>query len=192
MYAKCKFLGEYKDHKVGHIVAHHFIRPRKKGEIVIRKNGITTDDYAGNLEYVTEKELGIRNGYRSRSQPVVKLCPKTFEKIEEYRSAREAGRKNYLSHQTVLDNCHGRTKKAVGTMRFMFLEDYEKDYGDAYFELEKKLIYKERKNDRYREALEFYANEEIYNPRNGLVIFKDSGKRARLVLSETKEKKQNE
>src|SRR5690625_4260056 len=32
LHVKCRFLNEYKDHKVGHIVAHHFIRPRKNNE----------------------------------------------------------------------------------------------------------------------------------------------------------------
>lgn len=50
--------------------------------------------------------------------------------IEEYRSAREAGRKTFLSYQAVLDNCNGKTKIAGGVYKFMFVSDYDRELGE--------------------------------------------------------------
>lgn len=122
---KIRFKGKYQDHVVGHLVAHHFIRPRKQNERLFRKNGIRTDDFVGNLEYVSLQELGKRTGKLAKSKVVVKLCVHSLEWLDEYRSAREAGRQNYMSYQTVLESCHGRTKVVNGKYMFMFLEDYE-------------------------------------------------------------------
>ncbi len=125
LFVKIQFLNRYADIKVAHVVAHHFIRPRNTGDVVYRKNGIVTDDYAGNLKYISKEELGRLTGFKAKSKPVVKICLESQEVIDEYRSAREAGRNNYLSYQAVLDNCNGVSRLAGG-MKFMFSENYEK------------------------------------------------------------------
>src|SRR5690625_1110168 len=107
LFVKAKFDGKYGDHKAGHLVAAHFIRDPKPGEAVIRKNGIITDDYVLNLEYVTNQELGRMTGYKSNSKAVVQLEEDTMELVNEYRSAREAGRNYFLSYQAILDRCNG-------------------------------------------------------------------------------------
>lgn len=125
LFVKITFLDVYKEHKVGHIVAHHFLRQRRENERLIHKNGIITDDYAGNLEYVTKQELGRKTGYKSRSMPVVQLDLETFEVINEFRSIREAARECYIAHEAIRMNCLGLTKHSGG-YKFMFLDDYEK------------------------------------------------------------------
>lgn len=125
LFVKCQFLNKYTDQSITQLVAHHFIRPRRKNEKTYHKNGIVTDDYVMNLEYVTNQEFGRRTGHLSRSKPVLELCVETNQIISEYRSAREAGRKNFMSYQTVLDNCNRVTSFAVGDRLFIFQEDYE-------------------------------------------------------------------
>lgn len=125
LHIKIWFLGKYKDHNVGHIVAHHFIRPRKPKERLTRKNGILTDDFVGNLEYVTKQELGKRTGRQARSEPVVQLDLETKELLNEFRSIREAGEKCFISYEAIRLNCHGKTRHSGG-YKFMFAEDYEK------------------------------------------------------------------
>lgn len=125
LFVKVQCNGKYGEYKIGQLVAHHFIREPRPGESVIRKNGIITDDYVANLAYVTKEELGKKTGYKSKSKPVIQIDAKTGEVVQEYRSAREAGRKLFLSYQAVLDNCHGKTKVAGGMYKFRFLEDYE-------------------------------------------------------------------
>lgn len=125
MEAKVRFLGKYGNHKVADIVAHHFVRPKKVGERLLHKNLIKTDNFAGNLEYVSMQELGRRTGQLAKSKPVVLLDPDTLEVLGEFRSAREAGRQNFISYQSVMDNCNKKTKKSGGMFLFMWSEEYE-------------------------------------------------------------------
>ena len=123
LHVKCRFQGKYKDHAIHRLVAHHFIGPCPEGMRVYHKNNIKTDNYAGNLTYITPVELGKKTGFRSSSRPVAKLDPTTGEVIEEYRSAREAGRKNFLSDSAVLDSCHNRWK--IYDFKFAFVDEIE-------------------------------------------------------------------
>lgn len=123
---KVSFKGEYKQYEVAHLVAQHFIGQREKGKSVRRKNGIKTDNYAGNLEYISTRKLGEMTGPLSTSRSVIQLDAETLEPVEEFRSARAAGRQNFMSYQTVLDNCKGKSNVAAGSYKFMFVEDYER------------------------------------------------------------------
>jgi hypothetical protein len=122
---KALFNGRYGDHKVSIIVAHHFIGTPKRGEVVHHKNSIITDDFAGNLEYISRASLGRKTGFKSKSKAVIQLDIHTLEVLDEYRSAREAGRKNYISYQAVLDNCNHKTKVCCGNFLFIFTDEYE-------------------------------------------------------------------
>lgn len=124
LFVKAQFLGKQKEHKVGHIVAHHFLGPRPEGKSLVRKNGIITDDYAGNLEYVTRQELGRRTGYKSRGEPIVQLDLETGELINEFRSIREAGRECFISPEAIRNNVLGMSKHSGG-FKFMRLSEYE-------------------------------------------------------------------
>lgn len=124
MEIRVKFKGVYKQYQVPHLVAAHFIGNPKPGEVIRHRNGILTDDNANNLEFVDKRRLGKLTGYSAKSKEVVQLDPKTLEVIQEFRSAREAGRKTYRSYQAVIDNCNKRTKTSSGD-RFMWAEEYE-------------------------------------------------------------------
>lgn len=121
---KVWFKGKYQQMKTGHLVAHHFLDDPKPGEVLHHKNGIVTDDFAGNLEYISNKELGKKTAHKAKARPVVKIDPETLDVLDEYRSSREAGRKNYRSYQSVLDNCNKKTKTSAG-MLFMWADEYE-------------------------------------------------------------------
>lgn len=125
LFVKVTFQGVYKDWDVSHLVAYHFIGIRREGHVVRRKNGIKTDNFAGNLEYISRKELGVLTGPLSRSKPVVQFDAETMEIIDEYRSVREAGRRTFTSYQSVLDNCNGKTKVTAGNYKFRFLDEFE-------------------------------------------------------------------
>ncbi len=130
LHVKARFLGKYTDHKVGHIVAHHFIGERNEGMRLIRKNGIVTDDYAGNLEYVTVYDLGKRTGYLSRNKPIVQLDYETNELLGEFESIREAGRELFISHETIRLNVNGESDRCLD-FKFMCAEEYERSYAYA-------------------------------------------------------------
>lgn len=127
MYIKVKFRERYRQYKVSHLVAHHYIGPNRFDDSVRHRNGIKADCFSGNLQYISAQKLGQLTGQLSKSKAIVQLDPVTQEWIDEFRSAREAGRQMHISYQAVLDNCHGRTKLAGGIYKFMFLADYEMD-----------------------------------------------------------------
>ncbi|MBU8908532.1 NUMOD4 domain-containing protein [Desertibacillus haloalkaliphilus] len=122
---KVRYNGIYKSHKITTLVGRHFIGEPKPGEVLRHKNGIKTDDFVGNLEYIPNSTLGKLTGGISTSKPVVQLDKDTKELIAEFRSAREAGRNCFLSYQAVLDNCNHKRSSSGGWV-FMFAEEYEK------------------------------------------------------------------
>lgn len=121
---KVTFNEIYKSYKVTNIVGFHFVGKPKPGEVLRHKNGIKTDDFVGNLEYIQKNVLARSTGPMSRSKPVIQLDMDTKEVLNEFRSAREAGRKCYLSYQAVLDNCNYKSKSSGGYL-FMFTDEFE-------------------------------------------------------------------
>lgn len=131
MLVKVKFNGVYKDHKVATIVAHHFVGKPKPGQVLLHKNLIKTDDYFANLEYVSKKVLGERTGFKSRSKAVIQFDRFTGEVLGEFKSAREAGRKCFLSYQSVMDCCNGKHKSSGGIYVFKWADEYENEYSEC-------------------------------------------------------------
>ncbi|MBO0961995.1 hypothetical protein J1P26_20015 [Neobacillus sp. MM2021_6] len=125
---KVRFKGIYKNYQVAKLVAHHFIEPPSSGEVLHHKNLIKTDNFAGNLEYISRGKLGGKTGHKSKCKPVIQLCRFTGEVLEEYRSAREAGRKSFVSYQSVMDCCNGKHKHSGGIYVFKWAEEYESDF----------------------------------------------------------------
>lgn len=80
------------------------------GMVPYHKNRIKSDNRLDNLGYISHSCLGTMTGGRSRNKPVVKI-DQSGEIVECYQSAREAGRKNNMSYQTVSDRCHGLIKR---------------------------------------------------------------------------------
>jgi hypothetical protein len=128
LFIKAKFKGKYGDHKVGHLVAFHFIREIEPGESVVRKNGIVTDDYVANLKICSKQELGRMTGYKAKSKEVVQLDPATGEIVNEFRSAREAGRQTNFSYQAIMDRCNKVYPYKNEEFVFRWSEEYEEEW----------------------------------------------------------------
>lgn len=92
----------------------------KSGEVLHFKNGDITDPALTNLEYIDRQLLGQMTGAMSKRKPVAKL-DSNGEIIEIYSSARECGRKNYFSYQTVIDRCNGKTKSKVASDGYSYI-----------------------------------------------------------------------
>ena len=112
------FIGlvDYKGKKhvfmVHQAVGRHFLGKLPCKEMVLHhKNGTVTDNWASNLAYIDRRSLGKKTGASSNRQPVVKIN-KNGEIINVYSSAREAGRQNFMSYQTINDRCNNKCKKA--------------------------------------------------------------------------------
>ena len=91
------------------LVARTFLGPVPEGCVPFHKNGCQADNYVNNIAYVDKRELGKVTGGMARRRPVVKINNRG-EITEAYSSAREAAKKNFMSHQTVIDRCNGRCK----------------------------------------------------------------------------------
>lgn len=81
------------------------------GWVIVHKNGIFRDNMINNLELITKKEVGIRYGKMANDRQCVAKINADGEIVEVYNSAREAGRKNFMSYQTILDRCNGKVKR---------------------------------------------------------------------------------
>ncbi|MGP9042129.1 NUMOD4 domain-containing protein [Cytobacillus kochii] len=127
LFIRVRFLGRYDRYPVANLVAYHFIGKPKNNEVLHHKNQIATDNYVANLEYTTRSKVGKKTGFKSRSKPITQLDMKTLEPINEFRSAREAGRNCFLSHQSILNNCNHKSKSTGGFV-FMFTDDYEQTF----------------------------------------------------------------
>lgn len=117
--------GKAKDEFLLQVIAKTFLGAPPPGCVAYHKNGCQSDNYIQNIAYISKKELGKMTGGNYRRQPVVKIN-KTGEIVEVYASAREAARKNFMSHQTVTDRCNGKCKSAFAPDGFAYAwEDKE-------------------------------------------------------------------
>lgn len=103
--------GKPKEEILLQIIARTFLGNPPKGCVPYHRNGCQSDNYINNIAYISKRELGNMTGKRSRSMAVVKI-DSNGEVIDVYASAREAGRKNYMSYQTIIDRCNGKCKSA--------------------------------------------------------------------------------
>lgn len=111
LYVKMTKDGETgKDVCVAQVIYTTWKGPIPKGYIVYHKNGSFMDNIVTNLEIASLKTIGRKTGARSRKKSVVKISA-AGEYVEVYFSAREAGRQNFMSYQTIIDRCNGLVKK---------------------------------------------------------------------------------
>lgn len=114
--------GKSKEEVLMRLVALTFLGPSPKGCVPYHKNGCQSDNYLNNIAYISKRELGRLTGASSRRRPVAKLDA-DGEIIEVYPSAREAARRNYMSYQTVIDRCNGKTKGRLAPDGYEYVWD---------------------------------------------------------------------
>lgn len=117
--------GKTREEAVIKLVSETFIGKCPDGFIPIHKNGLQSDNCIWNIEYITLKENGKRNGARSNRKPVAKINAHG-EIICFYSSAREAARENFMSYQTVIDRCNGKVKSLFAPDGYVYVWDEEK------------------------------------------------------------------
>lgn len=108
--------------KVLKIMAETFLGPCPDGYVPYHKNGCQSDFYIQNIAYINQKELGKRTGAMARRHPVAKINS-SGEIVEVYSSAREAGRRNYMSGQTIADRCNGICNSAFAPDGYAYAWD---------------------------------------------------------------------
>ncbi len=120
------------------------IRSILTGMSAYHKNGLKSDDCLGNIGVLSKSELakltGLKNGCEFR---IVKINDKG-EIVDVYRSAREAGRKNYMSYQAILDRINGRVKSLYAPDGYVYVKDKDRDIQEAIRKIELDSIKKAR------------------------------------------------
>lgn len=113
-----------------------FIGKVPKNYILYHKNGILTDNVLSNIGITTRSELGKKTGsWNGCEIPIVKINSEG-EIVEFYKSVREAGRKNYLSYQAILDRLSGQSKSLYAPDGYVYVRDRESDVNRAIRRIE--------------------------------------------------------
>lgn len=79
-----------KDHKVSHLVAAAFLPPPKPGQVLWHKNGVLSDNFAGNLQWISKHELGKRTALLADKRRTVAKITRDGYAVSFYPSARAA------------------------------------------------------------------------------------------------------
>ncbi len=89
----------------------------KKSDLFVNhKNGIRSDSYLDNLEYVTPQENtrhAVDTGLQNNTKPVNKLNCKTGELIETYISIAEAARCNNIDQRVIYNSLNNKNKNKI-------------------------------------------------------------------------------
>lgn len=95
------------------------------GMVAIHRNGDREDNAVNNIAIMPQRDVGVTFGVRACRRPVIKIGP-DGEVLEAYKSAREAGRQNYLSYQAVMDRCNRKRKREFIDLPYSFRWDDER------------------------------------------------------------------
>ena len=104
-----------KVYKLQRLVAHYFIRPLTKNDVVINKNNIY-DCRVENLKIISKSEHGKKTGHLARQRKIALIEKGVIKKI--FKSTREAEKELYISRQTVSDYCNGKVAKPMYNLRW--------------------------------------------------------------------------
>lgn len=100
-----------------------FIGELPPGMVTYHKNGIITDDALNNIGIITRSELGRLTGRGNGCETSVVKISEEGQIVDFYRSVREAGRKNHMSYQTILDRIN-RDRETLVIVRARVPEFY--------------------------------------------------------------------
>lgn len=119
------------------LIASMFLGRCPEGCVPYHINGSQYENHVNNIAYIDRRELGRLTGSRSKRRSVFKLDA-NGEVVDVYSSAREAGRKNYMSDQTIIDRCNGKVKSAFAPDGYAYAwEDSAKSMKQALEKIER-------------------------------------------------------
>lgn len=113
-----------------------FLGKIPEGYVLYHKNGILTDDTLSNIGIATRADLGKLTGTQNDCRmQIVKISP-DGEIVDCYRSAREAGRKNFMTYQTILDRINGKVKSLYAPDGYVYVRDEDREIQKAIRKIE--------------------------------------------------------
>ena len=121
--------GNRKEERIHKLVQLTFLGPAPPGKVLYHKNGDKLDNCVNNLGFIDRQTLGKMTGHRSRQKAVLQI-DRDGNIVKIYRSARAAGLENYMSYQTIMDRCNGRTKGEYAPDGYKYIWDDDYEYGE--------------------------------------------------------------
>ena len=113
-----------------------FIGELPEGIVAYHKNGMLADDCLGNIGTATRESLGKMTGTWNECELAVAKINSDGEIVAFYKSAREAGRMNYMSYQTILDRVNGKVKSLYAPDGYVYVADRDRDIQKAIRRIE--------------------------------------------------------
>ena len=116
-----------KERDMMRVMGDTFIGALPEGYVMYHKNGLLSDNALCNLGVTTREKLGRLTGQRNDCKIAIVKIDQNGEIVECYRSVREAGRKNFMSYQTILNRINGKTKGLCAPDGYIYARDNEKE-----------------------------------------------------------------
>lgn len=113
-----------------------FIGDIPEGTVTYHKNGMLTDNALNNIGIITRQELGRKSGRRNGCETSIVKIDSNGQIVDFYRSVREAGRKNYMSYQTILDRLGGKVKSLYAPDGYVYCKNTEGEINKAIRRIE--------------------------------------------------------
>ena len=114
-----------------------FMGDLPEGKVTYHKNGVLTDNTLNNIGIITRQELGRLTGKQNGKCKVIVKISEDGEIVEYYKSAREAGRKNHMSYQTILSRLKGTTKSLFAPDGYAYCLDDNREIGKTIRRIER-------------------------------------------------------
>lgn len=92
------------------VIAKTFLKKPAGDVVLYHIDGSQYNNALINLAYISRHKLGKMTGAKSNRKSVVKI-DQYGNDVEYYSSARQAGKQNYMSYQTIIDRCNGVVKR---------------------------------------------------------------------------------
>lgn len=125
-----------KEYVVMHLMRDTFIGALPDGYVLYHKNGCITEDALYNIGMIKRCELGRLTGRRNNCETSIVKINSNGEIIDFYKSVREAGRKNFMSYQTILDRINGKVKSLYAPDGYVYVKENERQIQNAIRRIE--------------------------------------------------------
>ncbi len=125
-----------KEQVVMKLMQRTFLGELRDGYIAYHKNGCITDDELCNIGTTTREKLGKLTGRKNDCECAVVKIDSSGEIVDFYRSAREAGRENYMSYQSILDRINGKVKSLYAPDGYVYVKEKNYDIQKAIRRIE--------------------------------------------------------
>lgn len=92
--------------------------------------------YLSNIGISTREQLGKITGRKNNCERSVVKIDSCGQIVDFYRSVREAGRKNHMAYQTILDRINGKVKSLYAPDGYVYVKEKDSEIQKAIRKIE--------------------------------------------------------